>query len=200
MIAINSVDQSTQPQGRGQQQYGFTLVEVLVGMLLTFAFVGTALQSIVVSTAFKVKAQEETEVNTWIQEDLENMRYEARRLDYHDGSDYIFFDGSGYVTDPVRCAANAPNAGYADLLKDYLLELDPPDIDTSTTPDSQSKTTSKTSQIGSRTYQLTTKITPSNAAPYNILEVTYNVTSTESGHSIATLYAKIIPDASFACS
>jgi prepilin-type N-terminal cleavage/methylation domain-containing protein len=63
-----------------QQEQGFTLVEVLVAILITTLFVAIAMEGMVIATIFKVKAQENAEATTWIQEDLENVKYQAANL------------------------------------------------------------------------------------------------------------------------
>lgn len=65
-----------------QQEQGFTLVEVLVAILITTLFVTVAMQSIVIAAIFKARAQEFSEATTWIQEDLENIKYQAANLQY----------------------------------------------------------------------------------------------------------------------
>lgn len=63
-----------------QQSQGFTLVEVLVAILITTLFVGVTMQGMVIAAIFKAKAQENAEATTWIQEDLENLKYQAANL------------------------------------------------------------------------------------------------------------------------
>ena len=198
-------------QCSNQPQSGFTLTEVLVGMLLTFAFVGTSLQALVVSTTFRVKAQEVNEATTWIQEDLENIRFEAKYLDYYDLalSEYVESDGRLYQTAPLRCDATSPNAGYADLLRDRILvrlndtltdDHDIPDTNSQSGANASTVSVQKTSQVGARPYQLTRTLTPAEASPYNVLRVTYTVTALDGGPvAITTLYTEVIPHVSFYC-
>jgi prepilin-type N-terminal cleavage/methylation domain-containing protein len=61
---------------------GFTLVEVLVAILITTLFISVAMQGIVIAALFKAKAQESSEATTWIQEDLENVKYNAATFKY----------------------------------------------------------------------------------------------------------------------
>jgi len=61
---------------------GFTLVEVLVAILITTLFISVAMQGIVIAALFKAKAQESNEATTWIQEDLENVKYNAATFKY----------------------------------------------------------------------------------------------------------------------
>lgn len=63
-----------------KQEQGFTLVEVLVAILIATIFITVAMQMMVIASVFKVKAQENTEATTWIQEDLETVRYQAGKL------------------------------------------------------------------------------------------------------------------------
>ncbi len=64
------------------QEQGFTLVEVLVAILIATLFVSAAMQTMVIAAIFKAKAQEYAEATTWIQEDLENIRYQAANFQY----------------------------------------------------------------------------------------------------------------------
>ncbi len=65
-----------------QKNQGFTLVEVLVAILITTLFVGVAMQSIVIAVIFKARAQESVKATTWIQEDLEGVKYKATKLQH----------------------------------------------------------------------------------------------------------------------
>lgn len=63
-------------------EQGFTLVEVLVAILITTLFVSVAMQTMVIAAIFKAKAQEYAEATTWIQEDLEDVKYKAANLQF----------------------------------------------------------------------------------------------------------------------
>lgn len=63
-----------------QQEQGFTLVEVLVAILITTLFVAVSMQAMVFAAVFKARAQESAEATNWIQEDLENVKYQAANL------------------------------------------------------------------------------------------------------------------------
>jgi prepilin-type N-terminal cleavage/methylation domain-containing protein len=152
------------------QRQGFTLVEVLVGILVMAAFTGTAMQAIVSATAFKVKAQELSEATVWIQEDLELVRYQANKV----------------TADTSKCSALISDKGYAEALK---VGIDSPSADS----------TSKTSAIGQRPYTLTRVANPKNEKPYNVLTLNYTVTRLGESTPIAQLYSEIIPDAFLAC-
>lgn len=63
-----------------QQEQGFALVEVLVAILITTLFVAISMQAMAIAAVFKARAQEFTEATTWIQEDIENVKYSAASL------------------------------------------------------------------------------------------------------------------------
>ncbi len=65
-----------------KKEQGFTLVEVLVAILIATIFVTVTMQMMVIATVFKVKAQENAEATNWIQEDLENVRFQAGNLQF----------------------------------------------------------------------------------------------------------------------
>jgi prepilin-type N-terminal cleavage/methylation domain-containing protein len=65
-----------------KKEQGFTLVEVLVAILIATIFITVTMQMMVIATVFKVKAQENTEATNWIQGDLENVRYQADKLQF----------------------------------------------------------------------------------------------------------------------
>lgn len=63
-------------------EQGFTLLEVLIAILVTTLFISVAMQAMVFAAVFKVKAQEYAEATTWIQEDLESVKYQADNLQF----------------------------------------------------------------------------------------------------------------------
>ncbi len=166
-----------------QQDQGFTLVEVLVSILIATIFVATALQGMVIASLFKARAQEYTEATTWVQEDLESLRFSA----------------SQYV-DSARCTATGPNNGYADGFSDRLHNISQPNgtVSNTATPDSDTTTPTKIGRSG-KTYTFRRISTPRNTAPYAVLTLTYTVTPTSGGSSVASLYTEVIPDGAFQC-
>lgn len=177
---------------KSSQDTGFTLVEVLVGLLVIVGFISTAMQALVTATVFKVKGQELSEATTWIQEDLEQVRYQSNRLDYA-GSSYNI-SGEALAT----CQGNTDTTGYADRLLDKINGLD----------NISPQFTTKTSTIGNRAYTVARIHTLPASAPYNVLTLEYRVASADYSPSeiidgefipIAITQAKIIPDASLAC-
>lgn len=153
---------------------GFTLVEVLVGLLVITGFISTAMQALVTATVFKVKGQELSEATTWIQEDIERVRFEATRLGL----------GEANVNLPA-CQALDNTSGYAALLRDRINQNAPVDTD-------------KQSTIGNRPYTLTRTPTLSSDAPFNVLSLEYEVVSADD-IPIAIVQTKVVPDKSLEC-
>lgn len=152
---------------------GFTFAEILVGILLLAAFSGTALQALVAATAFKVRAEETSEATSWMQQDLEWIRYKAQKIGFSS----------------VMCRAGAPSQGYGQKLSDTIngTGLTEQLID-------------HQSSIGQRPYVVKRATSIRNLAPYNTLAITYTVTrSTATGPAIAQLYSEVVPDAFMAC-
>lgn len=183
---------NTQLKIHHSQEAGFTLVEVLVGLLVITGFISTAMQALVTATVFKVKGQELSEATTWIQEDLERVKYEANRLDYV-GSSYNI---TGEALD--ACQGATDSTGYADRLLDQINGLD----------NISPQVTNQTSTIGNRPYYLIRTHTRPTSAPFNVLSLEYRVASTDHAPidiidgkviPIANTQAKVIPDAALAC-
>lgn len=86
-------------------EQGFTLIEVLVAILVTTLFISIAMQAIVFAAVFKVKAQEYAEATSWIQEDLENVKYQAGKLQFKQTT--LTADAA---TAASSISINAPNA------------------------------------------------------------------------------------------
>lgn len=61
-------------------EQGFTLVEVMISILIVSMFVAVSLQSMVFAAYFKARAKGFNQAKIWIQEDLENLRYQASQL------------------------------------------------------------------------------------------------------------------------
>lgn len=167
------------PKTTPQKNDGFTLVEVLVGLLVIVGFISTAMQALVTATVFKVKGQELSEATTWIQEDIEMVKFKANRLDYViDTSDPA---KSMYKPEEAECQGTT-NTGYAAALNGALEPV----------------ASSKISAIGNRPYTLSRTATLPSAAPYNVLTLEYQVASADNV-PIAITHTKVIPDASLAC-
>lgn len=63
-------------------EQGFTMVEVLIAIFIATIFVAVTMQMMAIAAMFKVRAQENAEATTWIQQDLENVKYQAANYQY----------------------------------------------------------------------------------------------------------------------
>ena len=55
------------------------MIEVLVGILITTLFIGISMQFMVLSSLLKARSQQYSEAMSWIQEDLEDIKYQASK-------------------------------------------------------------------------------------------------------------------------
>lgn len=162
-----------------QREQGFTLVEVLIAILITTLFVAVSMQAMVFAAVFKARAQQTAEATTWIQEDLEKVRFEASQY-----------------KDTTECAATSADNGYADGLRDNVTGSDQSGTNTFTFPNKTFRT--------SKLFRMRRITTPLNTSPYNLLQINYEVSpiisSTTVGSPIAKFYTEVIPDAALQCS
>jgi type II secretory pathway pseudopilin PulG len=155
---------------------GFTLVEVIAGILITVTFVGVVMQAFVAATALRVRAQGKSEAASWIQEDIELIRHQASQL----------------PADPTRCEGTTLGEGYGDKLRDQVLG-------SNSVATAETQTFAKLSTVGSRDYTLTRVMSIRNVAPFDTLMIDYTVMASD-GAIAAQLYTEVIPDIVFSCS
>lgn len=221
-----------------QQEQGFTLVEVLVSILIATVFISVSMQAMVIAAVFKARAKQHSEATTWIQEDLENVKYRAAQLNYAtltaaagttatqlQVSSVVGFavgdtltvgtDATNNVISSINAitsrliinsgtptldssqssgvvvistnqcnptGVNPENRGFAKSLQDNLPPL----------------TNSGTKTIVGKTFTLTRTTNVKNVAPYEVLEITYNVTP-PTGSAVATIYTEMIPNVALLC-
>lgn len=252
-----------------QQEQGFALVEVLVAILITTLFVATSMQAMAIAAVFKARAQEFTEATTWIQEDLENVKYSAASLQYtslvdetipdpttgvdtgpllHESTDTKLYVASvegfkagdklnvgtdsssntissidttnktitlsaalgttqpkgALVVATKRCNAASLEAGFADGLRDQVTGSD----ETGNTNEVFIKNVPEVTIDGisvrkstrtNKLFTMTRTTTITNTAPFNVLQVSYTVSPTSGGSSVASFYTEVIPNAAFQC-
>lgn len=169
----------SQYRSKRNAEDGFTLVEVLVGLLVMVGFISTAMQALVTATVFKVKGQELSEATTWIQEDVEKVAFEANQLDFDRSA-------SKHTPELAACQAMTKDEGYAARLKEKINRDAPVDGN-------------KSSTIGNRPYTLKRTAKLPDASPYTVLSLEYEVASADNPIPISIQYTTIIPDASLAC-
>jgi type II secretory pathway pseudopilin PulG len=172
--------------GRQKATQGFSLSEVMLGILLTMGFLGVAMQGMVASTAIKVRAQDRGEATAWIQEDLEFIRSQANSLD---------LSGTTYTADKPRCSATSESTGYADKLRDTVRTLNV----TSNTDTNNTQTIDRSSALNNRPFTMTRVLNVTNTTPYTTLSITYTVRNA-SNTILAQSYGEVVPIAAMACS
>ncbi len=173
---------------------GFSTVEVLVSLLLSLAFAGIAVQSIVAAAAIRVRAQESSDAANWVETDLSVVSNQARDLGGYD-------DVSGtYTSIPAdRCIATTAASGFANLLQNA--PDNHPDAASADAAIGTEDTDTKLSPIGDRTYTLRRQTRATDTNPH-VLEIEYEVyrgTDIDPAALIYSYYSEVIPGVTFAC-
>lgn len=150
---------------------GFTLIEVLAGMIMATIFVLITSQAIAISAVFRVRAQREAEAVNWIQENLEDVKYVA----------LLNLPGA-------QCKPTTTVNGYAQALINQ--------INTSTSDASFSSPRALLNK--SYTMRRTVSVSP-NSTFFRLMTVSYAVVNPDGGAVIADLYTEVIPDAALQC-
>jgi prepilin-type N-terminal cleavage/methylation domain-containing protein len=157
---------------------GFTMIEVIVGILLTLVFTAIAMQAMVMAMAIKVHGDELSEATNWIQQDLENVKTLANSLDY---------DGAKYTISSTACSGGTAS-GYANRLQTTAI---------SGSTIGASTTTTQYSSLGQRPYSL---VRTTNVVSANTLGISYNVyPGATTVNPIASFYTEMVPGAVFSC-
>ena len=172
---------------------GFSTLEVLVGILITIAFLAVAAQSIAVAAALRVRAQESSDAAGWVKDDRNVIEAQALQLGGYDA------DTGKYADIPdEQCAADSVSTGFAALLREQ--GDNHPDIASSDTEIGVLDTDPKVSPIGNRNYTLQ-RATSIEADTPHVLRVDYQVFrgSDTSGDPIFQYRTEVIPGVAFAC-
>lgn len=182
-----------------RQDLGLSLVEVLMGVVISLIFMGTVMQVVMISSVLQATSQERREALNWIQADLETLKFKANRLNW-DPVANCYKDPLATCQDQAACRATSSANGFATLLKSRLTYLDPNlEDDTTLDPNDPDNHDLRQSPSSQRTYALTRITTPTNVAPFNVLDVEYAVTPTAGGAAIARLHTAVLPDAALVC-
>ncbi|PZD73069.1 hypothetical protein C1752_02699 [Acaryochloris thomasi RCC1774] len=175
---------------RQQPNEGFTLVEVLVGILLVLIFAAVSMQAFVAATALKVRAQEISEADKWINADLESLKVRATQLD---------LGGTEYNPFLLACLGDSADDGGSNSTEGYGARLNNDIVTNAPLSGGNANSMTMNSEIGSRPYTLARAFTNVNTSPYNRLAVTYTVTDQADNSVVATFYSELLPDASLVC-
>jgi prepilin-type N-terminal cleavage/methylation domain-containing protein len=162
-----------------QSRSGFTLIEVLTGMVISAMTISMSANLVVTANIYKVVAKKNVAMQTLIQADLEQVRNKAKFL----------------LKDDSKCSNKLPTgtlytgSNYANALKDSL--------DAVAAPVEDSRANEK--------YKLVRTIpTPTD---HNVLRLQYNVqreitrgSGVYSNNLDYSVYTEVIPDVVFQCS
>ena len=206
---------------------GFTMLEVLAALMISFAFLMGALNGITMAVWMQVKAERQAQANYWIQQDLERVRSEAANLPASSTT-------SPTYTASSACTGNfSAGTSYGRLLLDKLgatatgITTTSPALITITSPEPGSRqtqivktdeasttfVTNSTKKFSGKEYRLVRVAEGYDSNP-QVLRLTYKVGIPTDSTSdadriqddtptntsiIATLYTEIIPSAAMAC-
>jgi prepilin-type N-terminal cleavage/methylation domain-containing protein len=150
---------------------GFTMIEAIVAMTIVTAIIGVSIQLLLAATIHRIIAREKAEATTWIEADLELVKFRASQY-----------------SDNTICNATAIDAGYAQGFRDADLSVN----------GLGGATTTLTKTLNGKNFQVIRSANPRSATPYHLLELRYQVNS-PTGIRIASLYTEVIPDAALRC-
>lgn len=166
---------------------GFTLIEVLTGMVISAMTISMSANLVVTSNIYKVVAKKNAEMQSIVQTDLEQVKTKAKSLAY----------------DATKCTA------YASALQTALLTnptvTNPTITDTYSSAVASSVSNDPANKIGNDgdRYRVTRTIGSISASTPNILPIEYTIKRLVNG--VATnkieysIYTEVIPDAVFQC-
>lgn len=166
---------------------GFTLIEVLAGMLISIIFVLITFQAIAIAALYRVRAQRESEALLWIQENFEDIKFASiQQIPENPAT-------------PPPCNATDANSGFAQALAGKITG------DLNVTLPSVQSFGGNDVVLLNKSYAATRTLSAYGDAPFNILAVSYSITDPEStvasslNNEISTFYTEVIPDAAFNC-
>lgn len=163
---------------------GFTMLEVLAALMISFAFLMGALNGITMAVWMQVKAERQAQANYWIQQDLENVKSLA----------------ATQATDTTKCTS-VFSTSYAGALQTQIQSVIV-GSSISYITSGNTVTTTSTSPLVNKSYQLVRITRESNTIPSTpqLLTITYTVQElNDSTRTLATLYTEIIPAPAMAC-
>ncbi len=156
---------------------GFSLVEVLVGMLVAAIFVSLSMQAIVTAAAFRALANQYDEAYNWIQDDLEKVIYRASQ-----------YELTAYPYSS-KCNATVASDGFAAGF-----------MNDTTTGLGGAVTMVDTKNFGGKSYSLSRSADyVSSSSPYKLLKLTYTIIPTGGGSPIKTINSEVFLQAALKC-
>jgi prepilin-type N-terminal cleavage/methylation domain-containing protein len=162
---------------RSLQKRGFTLVEVLVAILISTIFVSIAMQIMVSAAFFRSKAYQYNQAFNWIQQDYETVFSKA--TEYENSV-------SPYST---KCLATGPASGLAaGFINDATIGLGGSSVSVGPTT------------LSGKSFMMTrTADYAASDDPYRLVRLTYTVTPTDGGSTVANIATEVVLYAGFKC-
>jgi prepilin-type N-terminal cleavage/methylation domain-containing protein len=171
---------------KNNDQSGFTLIEVLTGMVISAMTISMSANLVVTANIYKVVAKKNAQMQSLVQTDLEKVKTTAKSLAY----------------DATKCTA------YASALQTALLAnaaTSNSTIDSYSSAVATSASNDPANKIGNDgdRYRVTRTIGTIGTSTPNILPIEYTVKRLVNG--VATnkieysIYTEVIPDAVFQC-
>jgi len=204
------------------QNKGFSLVEVIAGILMLTFFALGSLQAIGIATQIRAASERRDRANNWIQQNIEQAKFWASGWQEGDafedftesnadGTDFWTYadDGDPSWNNNSLCGSVNPTNqgdGFGALLEAFLESPNGYDYNpdnTTTIGDTNYNQIGNDNFLG-RDVQLFYQPQISNENPFNTLQLTYIVINDEDGNLteddiIARIDTEIIPDAAFQC-
>ena len=152
---------------------GFTLVEVIVGMMITLIFLTVTMQIFVSAAYLRAKAREYDEIYNWVQEDFEQILTKAKTYEMQTIPHSSFCATGQLASSFISDAAQGLGGNTADLGE---------------------------RTFGTRTMQLSRTASHTGTLdPSRLLDVTYQITQVGTGESILEIETKVAIYAAFNC-
>ena len=160
---------------------GFTMLEVLAALMISFAFLMGALNGITMAVWMQVKAERQAQANYWIQQDLENVKYLA----------------GTQATNTANCTSVFSTSYARELQTQIQSVIVGSSISYSTS--GNTVTTTSTSPLVNKSYQLVRTTSGADSNP-QLLTISYTVQEpNDNTRTLATLYTEIISAPAMAC-
>ena len=161
-------------------------MEILVSIFVLSGFFLGALQASVYATLIRVQAQDKQEMTNWIQQDVEQIRYQAFILDNPNPTPEGNFGSLPTVSSGDACDISQYGKRLEELIDETYLAT-------------------STVTIDNKSYDVTRTYTSTD----NILQITYNVyygnthpryKGVGADNTVSGLSTEVLPNASLACS
>lgn len=156
------------------KESGFTLVEVLVGMMISMIFLSITMQIFVAAAFLRAQSTKYNDAYNWVQEDFEQLLSKAQNYQ---------LAASPY---PAQCDAETPDDGLAasflqDVMEGETVNFGPRDF-------------------GGKSFMLTRMGDYSQTtSPDRLLNIRYSITPVNGGPDFFSLDTKVVLYAAFKC-